>query len=466
MIPDETKIADALRRLSHQITVTVPTPPTCSPRRRWVAPVLAISTVIIAAMVTASIVINRDRPRLVVPADSTGASLPQRDAASHVTAPPTSATLGTTIDPTTTVTEQPLTRPVITLDGCTASWARGPATSDSPYHSYAHGADASSVQIFAGPSRSLRDPYVVVQRFFAGQALARSGEDDINGSAASVAVNGKGGGGATWLLADGSAVYVRDHLFDKDQLLAIARALVPRPADAVVPGFDFATPSPFGLALLDETADPLKSDSSASSGCLSASGAQLQSSLLRGRPVFLFTVYLDQPAPYPPVASLADGAMLMVRGRPDGLDAEVALRSIRQAPAGEWADLLMMPSSDEALSSISLPTDPLVFDQFADRHFATYADLHQAAVDAVRAVPAPDDGSDLSVSNVSNVSDVSGGPGEAIIVTEIKPVGPVAAAVWVIHYSGAEPDVIVDSVNVGIRCRDGYLRDPAYSCAE
>jgi hypothetical protein len=455
MSPDDERIVAALRRLAGHLDVETGEPPAVERSRPLVGRIAALALVVVAAVGTVTVIAKRDRneTRPAEPGPASKSTLLEVNPTVFVTLPAES----TTSRPSTPANE-PLTRPVIDMPGCSTVWARGPASADATYRPYVHRtSDAAVVQVFAGASGSINDPYVVVERFFANQSENATGPEDINGQPGRVTVNGTGGGSVNWLLSDGSEVYVRDHFFDEAQLLEIARALVPRPADAAIPGFDLAQPSPYGLGLLDETFDPLVLEQSASSGCVAEAGAELVASVRRGRPVTTFTMYLDQPAPYPAVKMLSDGAVLVVRTRLTELDANVAIQSVRQATVGEWGPLLLNAQREEVMAAQALPGDPTVLADVVTEHFTSFEDLHSAAFGAVRLTASTTNPADL-------VQVVDGDLGVAVFVTASHRDDSALADVWIFNVVGIEPDLMIDAVTRGIRCRDGSLHEPGYAC--
>jgi hypothetical protein len=458
MTPDD-RIAAALRRLAGQLDVETGDPPKVERSRPAAARFVAVALVVAAVAGTVAIVAARQDRHRALPV-STEATVATSTPVQQAVTSSTSSTSSTSTAPTPPV-DEPLSRPIIEMPGCSTSWARGPSSGGGPYHPYAHRTlDRATVQVFASPGGAINDPYVVVIRYFAGEPPTTGIATGDVGEQHGPIVNGKGGGSVQWVLSDGSEVYVRDHLFDKSQLLEIARALAPRPADATVPGVDLAEPAPFGLTLLDETFDPLEFGPGASSGCTAPPGGELIASVWRGRPVSIFTAYLDQPSPYSPVKMLADGAVVMVRSRLTDLDPEVALQSIRQASIAEWEPMLLNAARDEVTAAISLPAEPALLGAVADQHFSSFTDLQSVAIAAVRSGSTPT--SESSSNLVATM--LYGDLGVASVITATTADDSVIVDVWFFHVVGVEPDLTIDSVTRGIRCRDGSLHPPDFAC--
>lgn len=195
-----------------------------------------------------------------------------------------------------------------------------------------------TVQVLADPQRGAARPYAVVMRFFAntrGHGLPGPAVD-VNGRQARVYVGEYGQGAVSWTLADGSEGYIRAREFDRAGLTAIARSLRPRTATSPIPGFDLARPAPFGLALVGETAGPVRS-SGVSSTCTLTSGVQVTVGVLRGDAVSRFAPALDT-SPLPVLAE-RDGAVVAIFS-PDAAAARRASRSVHNATVQQWAALL------------------------------------------------------------------------------------------------------------------------------
>jgi len=230
----------------------------------------------------------------------------------------------------------PLTRPIITMAGCTVSSAYEGSGSISTL--FAWPSSRRTVQVVADPVRGVAQPYAVVERFFAnGEGHDMPGPlVDVNGRPASVYVGEYGQGAVKWTLADGSAGYIRARGFDRSGLVAIARALLPRTASSPIPGFDLARPAPFGLELVDGTAGPIRG-TGVGSTCTLANGVQVTVSVLRGDKVSRYASPMDS-LPLPVVTERGDAVVAIFS--PETAAARRASRSVHNASAQQWAALL------------------------------------------------------------------------------------------------------------------------------
>ena len=420
----------------------------------------------VGALVTVGLVVGHHGSKTQRIAPTIPSSVVAATVAPDTTVTTIAAVVPVTLESTTAApTTESLTRPVIDMAGCTTTWARQAAPGGRWMPYTRSSSKPVAIQVFAGPSASINDPYVIVERFFDDQRItAVTKGDDVNGQLASIVVNGQGGGQAEWRLADGSDVYIRDHLFDKAALLEIARSLSPRPTDAVVPGFDIAAPGPFGLSLLDETNGPFTGSGAMSSGCTLASGVELRVVLLRGRAVATYAAYLDQSAPYPPVTVLADGSgtlAVVSRQAPD--EAAAALATVRQATLEDWQTLLIAPQRDEvdaAIGSGTLAVDQSVLDRLAGRHFASVDEVQAAAVEALKGeLPPGGAAADLAAEVMyGNLS------GPVIVVTMATSDGSTIATAWFVAIAGTGADLTVQTVTTGSRCRGGSFPPAGGAC--
>jgi hypothetical protein len=192
------------------------------------------------------------------------------------------------------------------------------------------------VQVLADPARGAAGPYAIVERFFANTRGYGAGSPiDINGRRAMVYVGVYGQGAVEWTLPDGSEGYIRTRGFGRAGLVALARALRPRPVQSPVAGFDLATHAPYRLAIVGETAGPVEGDI-LSSTCTRPDGSALTVTALRGNPVFQYGSALD--ALPLPVVGQRDDAVVVVVG--PNAAATAALETIRNATPQQWAVLL------------------------------------------------------------------------------------------------------------------------------
>lgn len=205
-----------------------------------------------------------------------------------------------------------------------------------------------TVQAVADPARGAGGPYAIVERFFVHAAVRGllGSAVDINGRRAGVYVGIYGQGAVEWILADGSEGYIRTRGFDRAGLVSLARALRPRRVQSPVAGFDLASPAPYRLAILGETAGTVEGDT-VSSTCRRPDGSTLNVEALRGNPVFQYGVALDA-LPLPVVGQRGD-TVLTVFGR-SGMTitydatskpaAPEVLTSVHNATPQQWALLL------------------------------------------------------------------------------------------------------------------------------
>ncbi|MGD9995618.1 MAG: hypothetical protein AB7L17_02830 [Ilumatobacteraceae bacterium] len=199
--------------------------------------------------------------------------------------------------------DPPLVAPVLQLDGCPTRAEQGHT---GPIGLYIHPrAGPHPVQLIANPTLGAAGPYAIVERFFTDQ---RSTTPDPF-EPADVRIAGDGQGEASWVLDDGSEVYIRERGFDADQVIALADALVARPTDAAIAGFDLDPPALSGVQIVSETA--ALTGSAAGTNCVVADAGMVSALVLEGEPVFSYAVALDW-APVPYVVDLGDGRLLSI----------------------------------------------------------------------------------------------------------------------------------------------------------
>ena len=229
----------------------------------------------------------------------------------------------------------PLTRPIIDMPGCLLTSAgEGSGT----LTLFAWPSSRRTVQVLADPEHGVDRPYAIVERFFANtrNRAVRESAVYVNGRPAWVYVGQYGQGAVIWRLADGSVGNIRARGFDRAGLLAIARSLGARATSSPIPGFDVARSSPFGLALVGETAGAIR-DAGVSSTCTLSNGVRVTVSVSRGVTVSRFGGPMDG-LPLP-VLSERDGAVVAVFS-PDAAAARRASRSVHNATTKQWAALL------------------------------------------------------------------------------------------------------------------------------
>jgi len=198
-----------------------------------------------------------------------------------------------------------------------------------------------TVQVLANPARGIAGPYAIVERFFANARPIGAPSPavvNINGRMASVYIGIYGQENVVWKLPDGSEVYIRARGFNRTDLVALARALRPRPTALSIPGLDVTRPAPYGLAVVGETAGP-SDGTSESSGCTLPNGADLNVSALHGDIVFEYGAALDW-VPLPVVAERSDTAVMVVGPAEAALTAS---RSVHNPGVRQWAALLRRP---------------------------------------------------------------------------------------------------------------------------
>lgn len=226
-----------------------------------------------------------------------------------------------------------LTRPILAIDGCRSTSARGPAgfTVDG---AFARPTSQPAVtQVFGNPADPYGSRFVIVQRFFSEQRVAERpapGQVTVNPSS--------GRSSADWILPDGSEIYVNSRDVSEADLVAIVQGLVARPLDAAVPGVDLVDPA-VPLTLLDEALGTVAGINLASSSCTLEDGRQVMVAVLGGRPLGRFIRLLDSPSPLPAAHTLDDGTTLIVSSPGGDFDLDAALATVHQATPEQWEEL-------------------------------------------------------------------------------------------------------------------------------
>jgi len=340
-----------------------------------------------------------------------------------------------------------VTRPVIDLDSCPWIGASEGAYGPSEITLFARPSSLPIVrQVFGDPSGSIARPYALVQRYFANVRASDSTSPsgpDVNGHPAYVTSGGGRGAGTLWvLLDDGSELYIRSKGLDPDMLVQLARALVPRPPDSAIAGFDPIDALPLGLLLLDETASPIVIDFGPVSTCEPFPGGQLRAGVMSGDIVSRFGIALDAGT-LPLVRDVDADTHLFVWGpRPDLLPP--AFASLRQATTEEWATLLTGPTSqDYGFINAGLPDADLTA-AFQGRSFASRTELEEALFpDLLNSVAAP-----LASPNAVYAA----GGSFAIVTAELVPADPDVAYMWMIRLNPDAGAPVVESITPGARC--------------
>jgi uncharacterized protein YoaH (UPF0181 family) len=289
---------------------------------------IAVGVALVSAVAIVALALRRENQSV----STTEVTTPAAD----TTSTPTS--LATSSPTTAPHSADPLLRPVLNIAGCQ------PSSASQGHVEHQLFARRSSkpvpVQIVADTSRSMNDAYVVVERFFADTRAVDVGSNaDVNGAKAQVFTAEYGQGSVTWLLPDGSEAYVRSRGFDADQLLTIARALTPRPADAAIAGFDISPDASSTLRIVAESADGVAGDY-VGSACTFDDGTQARVSVLTGDLTFQYGTAMDW-LPLPTIARRGD-SLVSVTVLP-GHDGQAALESVTNASVEEWSRLLAAP---------------------------------------------------------------------------------------------------------------------------
>jgi len=353
-----------------------------------------------------------------------------------------------------------VTEPVIDLPGCTSTWGRdypeGTYTIDGVFARRSSLPIAS--QVFGDPGGSLVQPFAIALRFFADQRVGEVAADasdtvDVNGSAGRLQWHPEiRRSSLHWLLPDGSEAYLRSDSLDGDQLLALARSLVARPADAAVPGFDLADDHASTVALLDEEFGPFPSAASATSQCVLADGANLRVSLITPGIVAAAATILDRGIP--PRVSLRQidaGHLLLVTGTPSAADAIVdAVDHVRQATPSEWAAMLDYPTGAE-FNPIGLPIDADAQYRLATATYASPEEMSDALTAILQARVPSSDVADV-VFTTYTLYDI---PSPAFVVSKNELDDSVVATRWVVLYQqDATGRYSAFEVHQAIVCRD------------
>jgi hypothetical protein len=347
MKDDESNVDDWIRHLVSRAgsdapdasEVPVAPGPTRRARRRSVA--VAASVVVLAGVggIVWSFVAS-DPPR---PSPAVSDPLP--------TSPPTSPALpDTTSSPTTTsatspsatVNTQPiapeLTRPIVDLDDCrTVSADQRQLTVDGAYVWARQEGLAVQLYVLAGGSVDATFA-VAVRSSDTPRFDPASANTDVGGLPARRTFATPTRGEILWQLPDGTEAYVRTSTMGEDELLDLARSLVPRPVTATIPAFDANVAD---YELVDEAVTPYVIDEIVDSTCELPDGAWIRATIVDARPIAQALFLTDRPDGPTSSRLLPDGRLLTVSARPDvRLDVvEAALDSIREATDAEWTAL-------------------------------------------------------------------------------------------------------------------------------
>ncbi|MCU1397385.1 MAG: hypothetical protein JWN62_494 [Acidimicrobiales bacterium] len=386
------------------------------------------------------------------------------------TAAVTSTSVSSTSISSTSVLDQPptvatLTRPVIDIPGCTRTWARSAESDgliDRPFAK--RSSKPIAFQVIGAVDGSLTEPFAMAERIFADQWITADSMaiQQINGRAAYIYSPPQQDGYASvdWVLPDGSEGYLRTRTLGEAQLVLLATSLIPRPTDAVVPGFDLGPTSSVTLAILDENDGPFFAGPMTRSACALASGVSVDVEVLRTRPL-VSAWWILARAHNEPVAmrDLGPDALLVV-GTPklnDGIaTVAAALASVRQATSVEWSAMLHHPRDRDL---IGLPQDQRLTAALQDASFASAADIPATVELLIRDELGDTDGAvDIEV-------DDFGGYYEWAFTVPVTG-EPFIARQWSVDYDGnGRGGYVIRQVLTALRCGDGSLVPRDGTCA-
>ncbi len=358
-----------------------------------------------------------------------------------------------------------LTRPVFDLDRCTRTWARsyeGGTIIDRPFARSS--SQPIAFQLIGDPSGSLTKPFAMIERIFADQRTATGGgsggsDTNINGSPTEIQgfSTPNSSGSVAWILPDGTEAYLRTRSLTRDQMIELARAVVPRAHDAVVPGFDLSSDPPLGLSILDESHGGFESGAGAASECRFPDGGWFTVNLGDSRLLTDAVWILDRPSEFPLlVQELDDGRMALVYGQLSmaGL-IDAAAVSIRQATDAEWSAMVYEPISGELVQS-NFPVDQELIDRLAGSTFTSSDQLREAVLSLLEERLGLDE--ERGEIYTSTQLDLS----EFVITVPVNGHAHIAEQ-WSIQVSGSEADPTIFSIHRGIKCADGNVHPPDYT---
>lgn len=477
------ELGQRIRRLADALPVRMQEPPVGTTIAGRSRPHIARRAVLVASavaivVVTVALVAGRDDSR-----PSRVGSVPASEVPTTNAPPPTSpSTVVTTTEPsattdvdTTTVdtttgpppTAAPIesvTEPVIDLDGCTPTWARssseGLRTIDGFFAR--HSSLPIAYQVFGDPSGSLAEPFAMMMRIFADQRTYETtstvGEVDVNGSHG-VLLWHPAIGRATlhWLLPDGSEAYLRSDSLDGDGLLALARSLVARSADATVPGFDLADGRGSRFAVLGEEFGSFPSAADTTSECVLADGSYVRASIITLGVVAAAAVILDRAVP-PRVAlrQLDHDHLLLIAGRPSETEVIAdAIDHVRQATPAEWTAMTAYPTENE-LTAVNPPIDADAQYRLATRTYTTPEDMSNALVGILQERVPEADATETRFTTYSLY-----GTFPSFVVSKNELDDSVVATRWLVMYEqDSTGQYSVHAVYRTLLCRDGTVVSP------
>jgi hypothetical protein len=494
------ELGSRIRRLAEQLPVRIGSAPEIQPGRRAFLP-LAIAGAVAAVLVAAVVYVVADRanhnsvtpipPVSDMSTDTTHAvetSVPA-ETTTPATVTPTSATVDSTATSTTSIvaatatsipTTTPaapavdfagVTLPIVYSDLCSPTWGRmfaGGMQVGAPLERVS--SKPIAAQLIGPSTASLTQPFVLVERFVTDFELpfGFTSDVDINGSAARVDwVDGTDSGAITWRLPDGSEAFLRSHGFSRDDALALSRALIQRPADSNVPGFDAPPGNPFGVTVLDETNGNIVSPRRAASSCRLGNGSTVTVSVFERYLVAVAAFIIDHPESRLLAARDvlgADDRIVVLTGQgdasPGGKDiAEYTaefMTQIRQATPQEWATLLLYPTPGE-LDGLDLPADTEAEAALAGQTFDIRT-IANALVDLLR-TRVPDSDLDDTTFTVTRLIE-----SPRFVVTMNYLDASTVGAQWILQFEEVTGGLRVVGIRQAIKCRDGSAHEPGYPC--
>lgn len=366
---DDRNLDDRVRRLVHDAVADAPDPhwsprdldaPASTPpsrRGRWVS-VGALAAALVAT-VTGLVFVGRDRDTGVQPIDDS----PVPASSTSSTAPPPTSTVTEVSTPAveTDATDPPtddslavatgsveIVRPVAAAEQCTTVAARDGYIKPLSYIGRAS-ANPVPLALFADPTASSDPAFVVVHRFFDDRSVRGDDLIDVGDTTYGIAESTDGDLEITWRLDD-SLGLARARGFTRDELIDFVAALEPRPADAIIAGFEYQpTAASASLRLVQEINHSDVVGTVARSVCVADAGNRYRVTALNGDPVFVYSAMLDRPAPLDVV--MVDDAAVVING-PAGRGAPRA-GDVADADISEWQRLLAQPEDETHAATVA-----------------------------------------------------------------------------------------------------------------
>lgn len=273
-------------------------------------------------------------PASTTPVSTTSVAAPVVVETSTTTVPEPSSITRPIVDPA-------VCEPVSAADGSPSGLPRD-VSSTLPLTLFARPSELPiPIQIIAASVDGQAEPFALVQRYLDRdrQLVSPDSIVSINGIDTFVATYPNGNGEVEWTLDDGSTGYLRSRGLDRDRLVAIAGQLTPRPADAAIPGFDYGSQGPAGLALVAEAMNTdVRRGAFAGSQCRVAStGSVYRIGAFTGDPVLTYAAVIDRPPPVD-VGVIGD-AVIVISGISDPLAPTVG--DVVDADEATWRRLLV-----------------------------------------------------------------------------------------------------------------------------